>query len=95
MLLRPLACALAGALLAVPATALAIKPKVPPPGKKDKPPVKPPDKKPEKKAPPPRLKLTLSTMKPKPGDPILVKVTGTATVPRGTAGGRIAGTHTP
>ena len=86
MLLRPLACALAGALLAVPATALAIKPKVPTGDKK--PPTKPPDKKPEKKAPPPKIKFSLSTMKPKPGDPILVKVTGTATIPRGTAGGR-------
>lgn len=88
MLLRPLACALAGALLAVPATALAIKPKVPS-DKKDKPPSKAPDKKPpEKKPPAPKIKFTLSTMKPKPGDPILVKVTGTATIPRGTAGGR-------
>src|SRR5688500_9682524 len=84
---RPLACALAGALFAVPATALAIKPKVPT-DKKDKPPSKAPDKKPEKKSPPPKLKLTLSSMKPRPGDPILVKVTGSATIPRGTAGGR-------
>lgn len=84
---RPLACALAGALLALPATALAIKPKVPP-AKKEKPPEKkPPDKKaPEKKAPPPKVKFTLSSMKPKPGDPILVKVTGSDGMPRGTAG---------
>lgn len=78
---RSLACALAGALLALPVSALAIKPKVPP-AKKDKPPTKVPDKKP----PPPKVKFTLSSEKPKPGDPILVKVTGTTTIPRGTAG---------
>ncbi len=88
---RPLACALAGALLALPATALAIKPKVPPPGKKDKPPAKVPDKKPPakptaKKPPPPKVKFTLSNPKPRPGDPILVKVSGSTGMPRGTAG---------
>lgn len=83
---RSLACALAGALLALPVSALAIKPKVPPPGKKDRAPDKPPAKVPDKKPPPPKIKFTVSNNKPKPGDPILVKVTGTATIPRGTAG---------
>ncbi|HEU5060298.1 MAG TPA: M23 family metallopeptidase [Kofleriaceae bacterium] len=80
---RPLACAVAGALAVLPATALAIKPKVPT-DKKDKPASKAPAKKP----PPPKIKFTVSSTKPKPGDPILVKVTGTATMPRGTARGR-------
>ena len=87
--MRPatLACAVVGALLVLaPAGASAVKPKVPP--EKKPPDKKPPDKKPDKKAPASKVKLTVSSTKPKPGDPILVKVTGTAGMPRGSAGGR-------
>lgn len=87
-----LACAVVGVLVLAPAGASAIKPKVPPEKKPaDKKPAdkKPPEKKPaEKKPPASKVKLTLSSTKPKPGDPILVKVTGATGTPRGTAGGR-------
>jgi murein DD-endopeptidase MepM/ murein hydrolase activator NlpD len=85
-----LACAVVAALVLPPTGAFAIKPKVPP-AKSDKKPAdkKAPDKKPaEKKPPASKVKLTVSSTKPKPGDPILVKVTGATGMPRGTAGGR-------
>lgn len=84
----PLACAVVAALLAAPAAASAIKPKVPPEKKDDKAKKAPAKKDAEKKPPASKVKLTLSSTKPKPGDPILVKVTGAAAMPRGTAGGR-------
>jgi murein DD-endopeptidase MepM/ murein hydrolase activator NlpD len=83
----PLACAVLGALVLAPVGASAIKPKVPE-GKDDKS-KKPPAKKPaEKKPPASKVKLKLSSSKPKPGDPILVKVTGSEGMPRGSAGRR-------
>ncbi len=91
MRLTALACAVVGVLVVAPAGASAVRPKVPPDKKPadKKPADKKPDKKPaEKKPPASKVKLTLSSTKPKPGDPILVKVTGTTGMPRGTAGGR-------
>jgi murein DD-endopeptidase MepM/ murein hydrolase activator NlpD len=43
------------------------------------------DQKAAKKPPASKVKLWVSSEKPKPGDPVLVKVTGTTTMPRGTA----------
>jgi len=90
-----LACAVVGALVLAPAGASAVRPKVPPEKKpadkkpdKKAPGKKPADQKSEKKPPASKVKLTVSSTKPKPGDPILVKVTGTTGMPRGTAGGR-------
>jgi len=83
----PLAGAVVGVLFilttANPAGAVRPDPKKAPPGKK--PAAKKP---PAKKPPPPKIKFTLSTSKPRPGDPILVRVSGTATMPHGTAGRR-------
>lgn len=75
-----LACLVVGVLVAAPATSTAIKPKVPA-DKKDRPPGKSPPK-----TPAPRVKFTVSNPKPRPGDPILVRVSGSTGMPRGTAG---------
>lgn len=96
--MSPRALAVLGVLLLAPASSSAVKPKVPD-GSKEKKPAdkKPADKKPADKKPadkkaekPPasKVKLSVSSEKPKPGDPILVKVTGTTAMPRGTAGRR-------
>lgn len=81
----PLACAVVGVLVllaAGPAGAVRPDPKKAPPGKKA------PGKPEAKKPPAPKVKFTVSSIKPKPGDPILVKVTGSPAMPRGTAGRR-------
>ncbi len=82
--------AVVAVLVLAPGGASAIKPKVPPEKKPadKKPDKKTPDKKPAEKKPVSKIKLAVSSTKPKPGDPILVKVTGTTDMPRGSAGGR-------